>query len=96
FTARLAAETELRAAKETAEAANHARSAALAQISYELRPAIHAIIGDSERLQAAAAGGNGPDPVIRDLQRVAASGKQLLALIDDVHDLARQDGKPQT
>jgi PAS domain-containing protein len=94
FTARLTVETELRAAKEAAEAANHARSAALAQISHELRPAIHAIIGDSERLQAAASGGNGPDPVIRDLQRVAASGKQLLALIDDVHNLARQDGKP--
>ena len=72
---------------------NRARSAALTQISQELRPPINAIIGDSERLQDAASGGNGPEPVIRDLQRIAASGKQLLALINDVRDLSEQDGK---
>jgi GAF domain-containing protein len=86
FTARLAAETELRAAKEAAEAAHHAQSAFLAQISHELRPPITAIIGDSERLQAAAAG-DGQEPVIRDLQRIAASGKHLLAILNDVRSL---------
>jgi GAF domain-containing protein len=94
FTARLAVEHELRAAKEAAEAANRARSAALARISQELRPSINAIIGDSERLQDAASGSDGPEPVIRDLQRIAASGKQLLALINDERDLSEEDSTP--
>jgi signal transduction histidine kinase len=94
FTARLAVETELRAAKETAEAANRAKSAVLAQISQELRPSITAIIDDSERLQDAATG-DGQAPIMRDLQRIAASGKRLLALINDARDLAEPDGKPQ-
>jgi PAS domain-containing protein len=94
FTARLAVETELRAAKEAAEAANRAKSAVLAQISQELRPSITAIIGDSERLQDAAPG-DGQGPIIGDLQRIAASGKHLLALINDARDLAEPDGTPQ-
>ena len=84
----------MRAAKEAAEAANRAKSAVLAQISQELRPSITAIIGDSERLQDATAG-DGQAPIIGDLQRIAASGKHLLALINDARDLAEPDGTPQ-
>ncbi len=76
------------AARAAAEGASRAKSAFLASVSHELRTPLNAIIGFSDLLLEGHAG-----PLLP-LQReyltdVAASGRHLLALVDDVLDLAK-------
>jgi signal transduction histidine kinase len=89
---RLAA-VEVREAKEAAEAANHAKSAFLANMSHELRTPMNAILGYSEMLMEDA-GDSGDGEVVADLKKIHQSGSHLLALINDVLDLAKvESGK---
>ena len=84
---------ELKIAKESAEGANRAKSAFLANMSHELRTPMNAILGYSEMLIEDGSDMN-PDEIIADLQKIQASGKHLLALINDVLDLAKiESGK---
>jgi len=74
--------------KETAEAANRAKSQFLANMSHELRTPLNAIIGYSEMLQEEAvelAEAN----FIPDLQKIHVAGKHLLGLINDILDLSK-------
>ena len=70
-----------------AEAANLAKGTFLANMSHELRTPLNAIIGYAELLEE--------DPAAiqqkPDLQKINASGKHLLGLIDDLLDLSRID-----
>jgi signal transduction histidine kinase len=69
-----------------AEAAR-ARSAVLAQVSHELRTPLNAILGFTELLQDGVVAPPSPHyPEL--LAHIAASGRQLLALIEDVLELA--------
>jgi PAS domain S-box-containing protein len=92
ITERKRAEIELRRAKETAEAANHAKSEFLAVMSHELRTPLNAIIGFGDIIHRQMLG---PDAAARyveyagDIQR---SGQRLLGVINDILDLARTDG----
>ncbi len=88
ITERLAAEQELKAAKEGAEAASLAKSAFLASMSHELRTPLNAIIGYSEILEEEAADLDSPQ-FVPDLRRIRSAGKHLLALINDVLDLSK-------
>jgi signal transduction histidine kinase/CheY-like chemotaxis protein len=77
---------ELAAAKEQAEAANVAKSAFLASVSHELRSPLNVILGYAQMLR--------DDPAVSAKHRSAVaavkrSGDHLLALINDVLDLAR-------
>ena len=74
--------------QQAAEAANQAKSSFLANMSHELRTPLNAIIGYSEMLMEDA-GDQGLDGFAADLQKVHASGKHLLALINDVLDLSK-------
>jgi signal transduction histidine kinase/DNA-binding NarL/FixJ family response regulator len=86
---------ELLTAKQAAEQASRAKSAFLANMSHELRTPLNAIIGYSEMLQEEVQDA-GKISNVRDLQKIQAAGKHLLALINDVLDLSKiEAGKMQ-
>ncbi|TWA68155.1 two-component system cell cycle sensor histidine kinase PleC [Azospirillum brasilense] len=78
----------LEAEKEHAEAANLAKSDFLANMSHELRTPLNAIIGFSEALLS---GLFGPSPPKHQdyITSIHASGQHLLALVNDVLDMAK-------
>ena len=86
---------ELLTAKQAAEQASRAKSAFLANMSHELRTPLNAVIGYSEMLEEEVQD-SGQIANIRDLQKIQAAGKHLLALINDVLDLSKiEAGKMQ-
>ena len=82
---------EVRQAKENADHANQAKSYFLANVSHELRTPLNAIIGYSEMLHDELGDqGEVNKPQFRaDLERIVQSGRQLLALINDILDLSK-------
>jgi len=76
------------AARAEAEAASHAKSEFLAIMSHELRTPLNAVLGYSDLLQLGVAGPLS-DEQRQQLRRISASGRHLLALVNEVLDLAR-------
>ncbi|MBI4784959.1 MAG: response regulator [Oscillatoriophycideae cyanobacterium NC_groundwater_1537_Pr4_S-0.65um_50_18] len=77
---------DLRAAKEAAEVANHAKSAFLANMSHELRTPLNGILGYTQILLR--------DRTLTQKQKegvqvIQQSGSHLLTLINDILDLAK-------
>jgi PAS domain S-box-containing protein len=88
ITERKQLEVELREAKDSAEAANQAKSEFLARMSHELRTPLNSVIGFSDVLLLGK--GGELNPVQKDyLARVRSSGEHLLGLINQVLDLSR-------
>jgi signal transduction histidine kinase len=71
-----------------ADSANRAKTRFVANMSHELRTPLNAILGYSEMLQEEAAE-RGAEEFIPDLKRIHQAGVHLLALINDVLDLAK-------
>jgi len=81
-------EETLRAAKEEAELANHAKSDFLAAMSHELRTPLNSVIGFANVLLSDSA--NRLSEKQRSyLERIGANGEHLLELINEVLDLAK-------
>jgi len=79
---------ELRSLYQQIETASRHKSDFLASMSHELRTPLNAIIGYSEMLTEVAEDRNQKD-LIPDLQKIRASGKHLLVLINDILDLSK-------
>ena len=76
------------AARAEAEAASQAKSEFLAIMSHELRTPLNAVLGYADLLQLGVAGSLS-DEQRQQLRRISASGRHLLALVNEVLDLAR-------
>ena len=82
---RLAAEADLRGAKEAAEAASTAKSEFLANMSHEIRTPLNGIMGMLQLLDASPLGGEQKEYVAH----AAQSGRRLTTLLTDILDLSR-------
>jgi len=80
---------QLAIARDEALAFNHAKNVFLANMSHELRTPMNAIIGYSELLEEDASDSN--NAIIPDLQKIQASAKHLLNLINGLLDLSKID-----
>ncbi len=85
---RRAQQQEVDQARTAAELASRSKSAFLARMSHELRTPLNAIIGYSEMLIEDGATQT-PQQCAHDLEKICSSGKQLLALINDILDLSK-------
>ncbi|NJO20146.1 MAG: response regulator [Spirulinaceae cyanobacterium RM2_2_10] len=75
----------LQAAKEAAEAASRAKGEFLANMSHEIRTPMNAVLGFADLLHPLVV-----EPQAKSyLEAIAASGKVLLTLIDDILDLSK-------
>jgi len=89
ITAEMTAIHSLQAAKESAEYANHSKTAFLANMSHELRTPLNAIIGFSEIMETGALGAI-ENPIHLDyINDIHKAGSHLLEVINDILDVAR-------
>jgi signal transduction histidine kinase len=88
---------ELEEMRVEADRANEAKSSFLANMSHELRTPMNAIIGYTEMLQEEAEDLEETDDIFSgDLKKIHSAGSHLLALINDVLDLAKiESGKTE-
>lgn len=85
ISARKQAEDDLRAAKEAAEEANHAKSEFLSRMSHELRTPMNSILGFAQLLARKQL----PPDQARGIEHIRKAGRHLLSLINEVLDIAR-------
>ncbi|HWY63508.1 MAG TPA: PAS domain-containing sensor histidine kinase [Rhizomicrobium sp.] len=91
-TQKFEADRALRAALRQAELANRAKAAFLAAMSHELKTPLNAVLGFSEIIRDDVRGKIGQATYRDYAGDIHASGKRLLAVINDVLDVSRIEG----
>jgi PAS domain S-box-containing protein len=81
----IALEHALRRAKDQAEQASNAKSEFLSRVSHELRTPLNAMLGFAQLLELEELG----DPCAEYVDQISRAGEHLLALINEVLDIAR-------
>lgn len=84
---------DLRKAKEDADIANRVKSEFLANMSHELRTPLNAIIGFSSTIKDETFGPIGVEKYKEYANDIHESGRHLLALINDILDLAKVEAE---
>ncbi len=84
-------ETELRAAKNRAEAANAAKTDFLANMSHELRTPLNAIIGFSDIMNQKIFGDLGAEQYTEYTKDINVSARHLLSLINDILEVSKHE-----
>jgi signal transduction histidine kinase len=87
---------QLLASKESADAANRAKSQFLAHMSHELRTPLHAIIGFSELIADQAPVGPDAPPIAGFARDIWTSGRHLLELINSILDISKVESGTAT
>ncbi|HET6160896.1 MAG TPA: CHASE2 domain-containing protein [Dongiaceae bacterium] len=89
-------ETELRAARDQAEAASNSKSQFLANMSHELRTPLNAVIGFSEIMKTELLGPIGTETYRGYSHSIHDSAKHLLGIINDILDISSiESGSPR-
>jgi len=92
ITAKIAAERAIKNGLKRAEEANRTKNAFLAMMSHELKTPLNAILGFSEMISGEMLGPIGNGAYLGYVRDIHASGTRLLAIINDVLDVARLEG----
>jgi len=87
ITARKEMEKSLKEAKKKAEAANHAKSLFIANMSHDIRTPLTGIIGMGQIIKKQAE----KDAVRQDAQHLVAAGQSLLDMLNEVVDIVQMD-----
>jgi len=87
ITERRRAEEALELARQEAETASAAKSLFLSRMSHELRTPLNAILGFAQLLELERGTAGAPDKA--SVEQILRAGRHLLALIDEVLDIAR-------
>lgn len=95
-TVKFAAESAIKKGLKRAEEANRTKNSFLAMMSHELKTPLNAIIGFSQIIEEEMLGPIGNKSYKGYISDIHASGKKLLAIINDVLDVARLEGAAVT
>lgn len=91
-TAKFEAERAIKRGLKRAEEANATKNSFLAMMSHELKTPLNAILGFSEMIRHEMLGPLGNEVYRRYIEDIHNSGERLLAIINDVLDVARLEG----
>lgn len=89
ITKRRAIEEELKQAKESADAASHAKSQFLSNMSHELRTPLNSVLGFCQLIESKLKGENRNDDFASYISYIRQGGEHLLEMVNDILDLSK-------